>query len=129
VIDLEELKRDLAKLNEQLRELRQDVQRNYSPRREIIRQRRRALSLVLAIVVMLAAGGWITQRATLAREHRIVAECFLLPSRLDAATVRRCSRTFPGYSEIQGQSRRNSQIFIDLQRRVAKLEAQQRKSG
>lgn len=127
MIAIEDLQDELTELNKGLRDLRKDLARNYAPRRELIRQRRRAAFLLLAVLVMLAAGGWVTQQATLAREHRIVAECFLLPSRLDPAKVRDCSQTFPGYGQVQQQSARNLKVFVDLQARVAKLEAAQKK--
>lgn len=121
------LARNLDQLNEQLRELRTDIANNYAPRREIIRQRRRTLAILAVVLAMLLTGGWVTSRVTLEREHRIVAECFLLPSRLKPAKVTECDRTFPGYSDLQKQSARNLQVFTDLQRRMARLEAEQKK--
>jgi hypothetical protein len=125
-MNVEELKQQLAVLNEQLRDLREDISRNYLPRRVAARRWWVALSIIGVVLVMFLVGGYVTSRVTLAREHRIVAECFLLPGRLRPAKVAQCSRTFPGYGDLQRQSARNGKIFVDLQARVARLERQQK---
>lgn len=118
----DDLAAELRRLNDQITGLRREIAQNYLPRAESRRLRRRGLLLVGVLMVLLLAGGWVTSRVTLAREHRVVAECFLLPSRLQPARVAACSRTFPGYENLQRQSAQNLQVFGDLRRRVAELE-------
>ncbi len=110
---MEQLERQLRETNEELGKLRRQLARDYAPRTEQIRQRRRSLALVALAI----AGSTFVSSTTLSR-------CFLAqPTGIER---RICGVAFPGYGRMQAQSHQAMTTFVNLQRRVDQLEAEQK---
>ena len=65
--NVDEIRDELVRLNEQVADLRREIARTYLPRVDAARQRRRTAAVLLAVLVGLLATGYVTNRVTLAR--------------------------------------------------------------
>ena len=85
--------------------------------------------LTLGTGFALWSGSHVLDRS-LERMRGDVTRCFLSPERLRPHQVAECGREFddPGtpqsdYEQVQSQTKANLRVFVDLQGRVARLEA------